>query len=240
MSDLLYCLLGIVGSSITSVIISWLFSSRFNLVADIVTVPSSESRFSKEEEINNQKGFIAYDTYVILENHGNQSLQMPDFAPLNMPHILINGGRLQKRNRPYRVLPNSDLFAMYNNVKLSYDGKWTINITFDQLKVRQNIEIIVHSLFPENHQERIKLGVAATLKNGKFICKKQLRATYGVIQMIATAIVYFIISAIPTLSVRTKIVVAIVMIIWWPLSVRLVDVISYYSAQRRIRRPKKK
>ena len=234
MTDLFYCLLGIIGSSLASLFISWLFSGRYSLVADIVTVPSEKSKFSELGEIDNRKEFIAYDTYVVLENHGNQALQMSDFAPKNMPHILINGGKLQKRKKPFGVLSNPDVFAMYNNVELSYDGKWIINITFDQLKAGQNIEIIVHSLSPKNQQEKIKLGVAATLKNGKFICKKQLRAKYGMIQIIATAIAYFVITAIPTISTITKTVFAIVMMIWWPLSVWLVDIISYYSAQRKI------
>lgn len=234
MSDWVYCLLGIVGSSLVSFFISWFFSGRYNLVADIVTVPSEESRFSEKGKIDNQKEFIAYDTYVVLENHGNQALQMSDFAPKNMPHILINGGKLQKRQKPYRVLPNPDAFAMYNNVTLSYDGEWIINITFDQLKAGQNIEIVVHSLSSKNHQEKIKLGVAATLKNGKFICKKQLRAKYGMIQMTVTAIAYFVIMVIPTISASTRLAITIVMGIWWPLSVWLVDIISYYSAQRKI------
>lgn len=97
MSDALWCIIGIIGSSLVSLIIAWFFSGRHTLVADIVTVSSRERRYSKEEDIDSKKGFVSYDTYVILKSNGNQSLQMLDFAPLNMPHILINGGELQER-----------------------------------------------------------------------------------------------------------------------------------------------
>lgn len=234
MSDWVYCLLGIVGGSLLSFIISWFFSGRYNLVADIVTVPSEKSRFSEKADIDNKKGFAAYDTYVVLKNNGNQGLQMSDFAPLNMPHILINGGVLQEREKPYRTLKNPNPFAMYNNVRLSYDGKWTINITFDQLKAGHTIEIVVHSLFPKNQQKRVKLAVGATLKNGNYISKKQLRAIYGMIQIIVTAIGWMVLMAVPVISASARLAITIVMGIWWPVSVWLVDVISYYSAQRKI------
>ena len=233
MLDWFFCFLGIIGSSVASMFISWIFSSRYNLVADIITVPSIESKFSKKDDIKTEKGFDAYDTYVVLYNHGNQSLQMSDFAPLNMPHILINGGRLQRRDNPYKVLPNPDPFAMYNNVKLFYDGESTINVEFDQLKAGQNIEIVVHSLIPENHRG-LKLGVAATLKNGKFISKKQLRASYGMIQIVTTAVALIIFLAIPTISTAVKSVAPLVMAIWWPVSIKIVDVISYFSIRGKI------
>ena len=51
MLDWFFCFLGIIGSSVASMFISWIFSSRYNLVADIITVPSIESKFSKKDDI---------------------------------------------------------------------------------------------------------------------------------------------------------------------------------------------
>lgn len=234
LQSLFWCIAGIVGSSIVSIYISWLFSGRYSLVADIVTVPSCCSKFSKNAEITVEKGFDAYDTYVVLENHGNQSLQMSDFAPLNMPHIQIVEGKLQRREKPYYVLPNPDPFAMYNNVRLSDNGDKTINITFDQLKQKQNIEIVVHSLIALNRQSRIKLSVAATLRNGRFISMKQLRAQRALIQMLVSAILLLVILRLPMIPDATKLTVMIALAIWWPLSVKLVDLVSYYGIRKKI------
>lgn len=234
--SLFWCLAGTVGSSMVSLYISWKFSGRYCLVANIVTVPSHISKYSKNVKIAKKKGFGAYDTYVALENRGNQSLQMSDFAPLNMPHIQIETakGTLQKREKPYYVLPNPNPFAMYNNVQLSYDGNRTIGITFDLLKPHHTIEIVVHSLIPLNVRSRNKLAVGATLINGKFIMKKQLIAMYGLIQMLITAALLPVILMLPMVPESAKYYVPLVMGIWWPLSVFLVDVISIFSSRRKI------
>ncbi len=236
MTDLYWCLLGIVGSSFFSVIISWLFSSRYSLVADIVTIPSSESRFSRQEDIENKKGYISYDTYVVLKNRGNHSLEMSDFAPLNMPHLLINGGELQGRKNAYYIIHNQDPFAMYNNVRLSYDGKHCIYIEFDLLKAGHSIEVVVHSLFPETSNNKIKLGVAATLKNGKFISEIELRRKKVLIQLIVTAFVIPIFMIIPTITAELKDFVFIIMVLWASLAAFLVNVFSVYHSQKRIRK----
>ena len=234
MSDLLWCVIGIIGSSAASLFISWLFSGRYTLVVDLVTVPSNQSKYSNREEIEYKKGFQSFDTYAVLRNHGNQSLQMSDFAPLNMPHILIVNGELQERKKPFFVLPNPDPSAMYNNVRLSYDGNGMINIIFDQLKAGQNIEIIVHTLVPDSYQGKIKLGVSATLKYGKIMSMKQLRATFGLIMMVVTAAALPLFTNLLMIPNTAKNISMIAMMIWWPLSVKLVDLVSYYSIRSKI------
>lgn len=233
-SNLFWCMMGVIGSTAASLVISWFFSGRHEMVADIITRPSKESKFSSNMIIGEEDGFVFYDTYVLLKNKGNQALTMADFAPLNMPHIAIVNGRLQKREKPYYVLPNPDAFAMYNNVELSDDGKSTINITFDQLKKGQSIEIVVHSLIAENSKSRIKLGVAATLRNGNFIYKKQLWARYGMVQIIISAIVLIAVSSVPTVSASVKKWMMVALAAWWPLSVLLLDIISYWHIRGKI------
>lgn len=124
---------------------------------------------------------------------------------------------------------------MYNNVMLSYDGNRSINITFDQLNAGQNIAIVVHSLIPDNQNE-IKVGVGATLKNGKFICRKQLSAKYGMIQMLATAACLNVLFAIPMISYAAKMAALIALSAWWPTSIKLVDVINCHSVRRKVLR----
>ena len=117
---------------------------------------------------------------------------MKDFAPLNMPRVIISDGKLQNRKKPYYVLSNPDPYAAYNNVHLSDSGNGTIYISFDQLKVGQRIEIIIHSYVSEARQNKDKLYVSATLINGKFIPRRKLngiREIYGFFALIILWIV---------------------------------------------------
>lgn len=232
--SLFWCIAGIAGSSIVSFYISWLFSGRYRLVADIVTVPSCNSKFSKNVKIDAGKEFGAWDTYVVLKNHGNHCLQMSDFAPLNMPHIEIAEGKLQRRQKPYYVLPNPDPFAMYNNVQLSDNGDRIISITFDLLKAGQNMEIVVHSLVPLSRRAESNLYVGATLKDGDFIGKKQMMFMRSLVYMLTFATLLPMVVALPMIPEAAKGGAMIAMVIWDPVSVILVNLISYYGARRKI------
>ena len=232
-NTIFWFVLDLTGSSIASFAISWFFSTRFRLVADIVTVPSVVSKYSEEDKIGSEEGYTAYDTYVVLVNHSNQSIEMKDFAPLNMPRIIINGGKLQDKENAYYVLTNPDPFAMYNNVKLKYDDV-TISISFDQLKKGQSIEIVVHTLIKDNSPSKIKLAVAATLKNGAFICKKQLRSYHMIVQTIMTYVLVLIFVALPIFNGTTRYALLLLLIIWGPLSGKIVNYVSYYAARMKI------
>lgn len=234
MSDLMWCVVGIVGSSVVSYIISWLFSTRYNLVADIVTVPSRISKYSERVKLKKYKKYELYDTYVILKNNGNKSLRMSDFAPMNMPRIMIMDGKFQKRQKPYYVLPNPNPFAMYNNVCLNDEDGQTVYITFDQLKAGHTIEVVVHSLIDRNYHGRVKLAVAATLVDGKFIPRKSLRAMHAMIQIIVSAIAFLIFLALPTVSDMIKNLMMVIMIMWWLMSAKIVDLISYHGIRKKI------
>lgn len=233
-NTIFWVLVSLLGSSVASFIISWFFSNRYSLVADIVTVPSIVSRFSDTGEIQTEEGYTAYDTYIILENHSNQCFEMSDFAPLNSPHVIINYGKLQNIEHPYYMLNNPNPSAMYNNVRLEYDGKVTINIVFDFLKKGQNIEIVVHSLIRNDSTSKIKLAVAATPKNGSFICKKQLRLYHVLIQTIVVYLFLPLFIALPIVDDSMRSIMPILLLFWGPLSGKLVDYISYYGALRKI------
>ena len=238
--SIMWFLISAITGGVVSYFVSKLTSPKYMMIADIITIPSFHSRFSNVDDCVCEIGYTCYDTYIVLKNMGSQTLKMKDFAPLNMPHIIIIEGKLQQINKPYYILSNPDPFAMYNNVTLNHklkDGIDYVYIKFDMLKPGQSIEIVVHSLCLDERKSRIRVAVAATLIDGRFYRKKQLMAKNGLYLMFASmAIVLLIIIAnnVGGIASFDTNVIFVGLAIWCWLLIGIVDIISYLVIRKKI------
>jgi len=133
----LFCIIGIAGSTLSSLIITSIYNRRVRLIADVVTVPSEKSKLDwiikdknicvVSEEIPD--GYSSYDSYVILLNRGNQTLQMKDFSLNNPPHIVFVEGQLWRYIKDTDGDTNSDNGNNYliKLLKPKYDDSTNVN-----------------------------------------------------------------------------------------------------------------